>query len=122
MDLTITKQTENPLLSRKEVEAKIIFEGATPKRSDVQKDLAKAVKAAEKMVIVQTIQTVFGQTQAQVVAHVYSDENAMKANERANLLEKHTGHGAEPEQPAQEEAPAAEESADAPAEENTEAQ
>lgn len=104
MDLTITKQTENPLLSRKEVQAKIVFEGATPNRVDVQKALAKSIKADEKMVIVQTIQTSFGHSNATVVAHAYSDENAMKANERANLLEKHAGHKEEPAAEASEEA------------------
>lgn len=103
MDLTITKQTQNPLLSRTEVEAKIIFEGATPKRVDVQKALAESLKSEEKMVIVQTIQTSFGHAQAQVVAHAYSDEASMKANERANLLDKHSGHKEEPKENAEEE-------------------
>ena len=92
MDLTITQQTKNPLLLRTEVQAKIIFEGSTPKRVEVQKELAKAMKAKEDMVIIQTIQTSFGLSKATLVAHVYSDEAAMKANERANLLEKHAGH------------------------------
>lgn len=109
MDLTITKKTENPLLSRQEVEAKITFEGATPKRTQVQAALAKSLKAKENMVIIQTIQTSFGHSQASIIAHTYSDEKAMKANERANLLEKHSGHGPEPVVEAKEEAPVAEE-------------
>ncbi len=109
MNLTITEKTNNPLLSRTEVQANIIFEGSTPKRVQVQKALAKSLKADEKMVIVQTIHTSFGEPKAHIVAHAYSDEKAMKDNERANLLEKHTGHGKEPEKPAEEakEAPAA---------------
>lgn len=92
MDLTITNKRDNPLLSRTHVQANIIFEGSTPNRKEVQKALAKSMKAESKMVIIQTIQTSFGHSKASLVAHVYNDEKAMIANERANLLGKHEGH------------------------------
>lgn len=92
MDLQITTQKENPLLSRTEVSAKIQFEGATPSRKDVQQAVAKAVKAKEPMVVIKQVATDYGAPFATVTAFVYNDETAMTRLERKNLLEKHIGH------------------------------
>lgn len=92
MDLQITNQTENALLSRNEVTAKMQFEAATPARKEVQVALAKALKAKEEMTIVKKIATEYGSPFATVTAYVYSDENAMQRLERKNLIEKHAGH------------------------------
>jgi ribosomal protein S24E len=100
MDLQITTQKDNVLLSRNEVTAKIQFEGATPARKIIQKALAKELKAKEPMVIIQQIATEYGSPFATVKAYAYSDETAMQRLERKNLLEKHIGH--EPKQEAEE--------------------
>lgn len=96
MNLKVIDQKENVLLSRKEVSASISFDGATPSRKDVQKEVAKAVKAKEDMTIIKQIDTEYGSSFAKVYAHIYSDEAVMKKLERKNLVEKHVGH--EPKQ------------------------
>lgn len=92
MDLTIKTQSENPLLNRKEIVAKISFEGNTPKRKDVQEELSKKAKVEEKLLIIKKIDTTFGETSALVTAYAYENEEVMKRNERKNLVEKHKGH------------------------------
>lgn len=92
MDLQITTQKENALLSRNEVIGKLQFEGATPSRKDIQKVVAKKLKAKEAMVIIQQVLVEYGTSFAKVTAFVYSDETAMNRLERKNLLEKHIGH------------------------------
>ncbi len=92
MNLKIIKEKENKLLSRKEVVATINFDGTTPSRKKVQKELAKAVKADEKVVIIKHINTSFGSSFAEVIANVYSDEKVLATLERKNLVEKHIGH------------------------------
>lgn len=92
MNLKVIDQKENILLSRKEVSASISFDGATPSRKEVQKELATAVKAKENMTIIKHINTDFGSSFAKVVANVYSDEAVMKKLERDNLVAKHVGH------------------------------
>lgn len=92
MNLTIKEQKNNPLLSRKEITATISFEKSTPKRQEVQKELAKQAKVDEKLLIVKNIYTTFGQPSAKVTAYAYESEEIMKKSERKNLIEKHAGH------------------------------
>ena len=92
MELSITTKTENKLLSRTEVVARLQFEGVTPSRKDIQQAVAKQMKAKEPMTIIQQVKTEYGAPFATVSAYVYSDEKAMKRLERQNLLEKHIGH------------------------------
>ena len=92
MDLTIKTQKANPLLSRKEIVAKINFEGNTPNRKDVQAEVAKAAKVDAKLLIVKKIDNAYGETSATVTAYAYESEEVMKHNERKNLVEKHAGH------------------------------
>ncbi|MBN1175545.1 30S ribosomal protein S24e [Candidatus Woesearchaeota archaeon] len=101
MDLTIKNQKENPLLSRKEIVAKINFEGNTPNRKDVQVELAKKAKIDEKLLIIKKIDTLFGETSANITAYAYENEEVMKRNERKNLVEKHKGHEPKVEEEAQ---------------------
>ncbi len=92
MNLNIIEEKENKLLSRREIVAKITFEGMTPTRKELQTALAKQLKGDEKLTIINTIRTAFGDTSAEVIATIYSDEAVMKSLERKNLIEKHSGH------------------------------
>jgi|AntAceMinimDraft_17_1070374.scaffolds.fasta_scaffold213380_3 small subunit ribosomal protein S24e len=92
MNLKVIEKKENILLSRKEVIASINFDGATPKRKDVQKELAKELKAKENMTLIKQIDTEYGSSFAKVTANIYSDEAVMLKLERKNLIEKHLGH------------------------------
>ena len=96
MNLKVIDQKENVLLSRKEVSASINFDGATPSRKDVQKEVAAAMKAKENMTLIKQIDTDYGSSFAKVSAFIYTDEAVMKKLERKNLVEKHAGH--EPKQ------------------------
>jgi len=101
MDLTIKTQKENELLSRKEITAKVIFEKSTPTRKDIQAELAKKAKVDAKLLIIKKIDTIFGETSANITAYAYTNENVMKRNERKNLVEKHSGHEPKKEEEAQ---------------------
>ena len=92
MNLKIINEQENILLSRKEVTTSINFDGKTPSRKDVQKELAKKLKAKEPMTIIKKIDNEYGSTFAKVSAYIYSDEEVMNKLERKNLIEKHAGH------------------------------
>lgn len=92
MDLTIKTQKENELLSRKEITAKVNFEGSTPNRKDIQAEIAKKAKVDAKLLIVKKIDTIFGEPSANITAYAYTNEDVMSRNERKNLVEKHAGH------------------------------
>jgi ribosomal protein S24E len=99
MNITIEKQHDNALLKRKEVTAKVIFEGnTTPSRTDIQKAIAKKADDKPELVMVQQILTQFGNASAKIFAHIYADEESLKILERKNLVEKHEGHQPAPAQ------------------------
>ncbi len=93
MNITISEQKENKIFGRKEITATVLFEGnTTPTRKDIQKEISKAVKSKEELTIIETIKTNFGDAKATIIARAYDDEESMKAIERKNLIEKHSGH------------------------------
>ncbi|MEE9525387.1 MAG: hypothetical protein V3V78_02155 [Candidatus Woesearchaeota archaeon] len=78
MAMKIISQTEQPLLSRTQVTAHIIFEAATPSNEDVAKEIAKQTKKDVKLVVIKKINTHYGSKEADVDAYVYSSEEEMK--------------------------------------------
>jgi len=69
-------------LSRKEIEAEVIFDKkATPSKENIKKELAKQLKAEEKLVVVKSIDGSYGSNQAKVTAYQYINEEDMKAIE-----------------------------------------
>lgn len=91
MNINITEQKENKLLGRQEIVASMSFEGATPTRQAVQKEIAKLGKTKEDLTIVNEINTTFGTSKATIKANAYDNEENMFAVERKNLVEKHIG-------------------------------
>lgn len=75
MQISITKQKEEPLLSRTKVYAKLEFENKTPSYKEAVPLLAEAVKKDEKLVAIRHIYNIFGTKNAELTAYVYSDEN-----------------------------------------------
>ncbi len=77
MKLTITKEKENKLLKRTEIEAEIEYEGATPS-NDVIKDKISEVKKAEKdLIVTKGIYSLFGKTKCKVIVDIYESKEAM---------------------------------------------
>ena len=101
MEIKIISQEENKPLSRTEAKVSLVYEGTTPSRKDIQKEVAKKLKAKEELTIIKTIQTGFGEAKAIAYVNAYTDETVLKKIERKNLVEKHTGH--EPKQETAEE-------------------
>lgn len=90
MKLTILKERDTPLLSRKRVTCEVLYEGATPSRLELKKSVAKQLKADEKLVILKHIYTKFGKQKAKVIAHVYEKEEDLKKLEHEKLVAKHS--------------------------------
>ena len=89
MDLQIIKDEHKPLLSRREISAKITFEGATPKREDIRKIVATKLKADEKLVLVNRIHPEYGNQSAKLIIHIYDDDKSMRGAEYEYTLLKH---------------------------------
>lgn len=104
MKIQVQEQKKNPLLKREEAWVMVEHPGAaTPKRAEILKDAAKALKAKEEQVIVDKIFSFSGRTASRARVLVYSS----KADIPKEKLEKMARRMKE-EAPKAEEKPAGE--------------
>ena len=101
MKATIKSTTEQPLLSRKEIKATVVFEGAVPSRKDISKELAAKAKSEQPLFVVHLIQPAFGAKEVSVVAYAYDNKEALARVEEKKKL-KRTGFAETPAAPATE--------------------
>ncbi len=88
MSVEIKKQVKLPLLNRERITGYVHYEGVTPSRLDIKKEIAKKTSTAENKVVVRHVYGKYGEQRAKIIAHVYEDEAAMKKFEPHNLLVK----------------------------------
>ena len=89
MKLEIKKERDTPLLSRKRVTLIAEYEGVTPSRMEMKKEVAKKSGAKENLVIIKHVYTRFGSNKAKIISHIYNNEDEMKRIENESLLSKH---------------------------------
>jgi len=88
MNIKVNKKIERPLLARTELQADVHFDGATPKRTDLQKSLAAALKVSEDAVAIRRIYTNFGARSAKFTANIYKTKEDLLKNELAIFINK----------------------------------
>src|SRR3989338_7905137 len=71
MKCTITKQHENVLLGRTEVQCDLTFDKATPSNNEVSHSVATSLKAPLPHIVVKKISVRYGSNNAQALVHVY---------------------------------------------------
>ncbi len=71
MEMKIITDVKNPLLERREVEAIVEFEGATPSKNEILVELSKKLKVKDTHVEIEKVQQRFGRQEARVIAFVY---------------------------------------------------
>lgn len=89
MAITNIKKEEQIMLGRTIITAKASFEGTTPKRDSLRKELAKAAKVSEEGLIIRTIQTHYGGLNADITAEFYEKIDDAKALVHKTLIAKH---------------------------------
>ena len=122
MELEITEQNDNPLLSRQEIKVVIKHnEDSTPRRNQVIKSLAENLKANRELVIIDHLKNTYGKTETHGYAKVYSDKESLTRIETKPSIDRHKdidSHSSEKK--AEEAAPSEEQSSEeAPAEETS---
>ena len=65
------------------------YEGATPSRIKIRKEVATKLKAKENLVVIKHVYTKFGSQKAKIITHIYNNEDEMKKLEHDVLLKKH---------------------------------
>lgn len=104
----IISKEEQPLLGRTLVQAKASFEGPTPARTTIRKEVAKALGEKEEHVIIKTINTGYGAQSALIEAAIYKKIEDAQAIEHKSLMGKHEKKEEPKEEAPEEEAPAKE--------------
>jgi ribosomal protein S24E len=74
MNVEITETRDNRLFARKEVEAEVRFDAATPKRAEIKETLCGKLGVNPELAVIRKIGTKFGQKKAHVLLHVYDDK------------------------------------------------
>ena len=90
MELEITEQNDNPLLSRQEIKVVIKHnEDSTPRRNQVIKNLAEQLKANRELVIIDHLKNAYGKTETHGYAKVYSDKESLTRIETKPSVDRH---------------------------------
>ncbi len=87
MKLEITNKNVNPLFNRTELTFEVYYDAETPSRAIVIREIAKALKADENVVIVDYIRQPFGRKSCYGRAKVYKSVEDMNV-ESKHLLER----------------------------------
>ena len=88
MDVSITSDSRNELLSRREIRFTIQYDGATPSRLQIIGKLCALFNVKEQQITLDPLSSKFGKTELTGEARVYDSEEGRKKTERAHLMER----------------------------------
>lgn len=103
MKVEIVEKAENPLLKRTEIKFKVDHTGApTPKRLEVQAQLAALLGISEELLVIGKLASTYGHQVASGIARAYSSREQLEELEPKHLLKRGLPKEAKPEKPAEE--------------------
>ncbi len=95
MQIKKLNETDNSLLSRKEIKFEVDFtDSAVPSKNSIKDEVAKKYNTQPELVAINKIKTNFGSQKALVIIHIYKDEKSLK------FLEPPKGKKSEPKKKA----------------------
>jgi small subunit ribosomal protein S24e len=78
VDIKILKEVNMPLLARKRYTLEIEFDGPTPRKDELKKAVANALKAKGELVALRHAYNRYGLRKFRTIAHVYSKEESFR--------------------------------------------
>lgn len=85
MDFEITSDKRNELLSRREVQFTLKYDGATPSRMQIIGKLCALLNIKEHQITLDTLHSTFGKTEITGAARIYDSEESRNKTERPHL-------------------------------------
>jgi len=85
MDFEITSDKRNELLSRREVQFTLKYEGATPSRMQIIGKLCALLNIKEIQITLDSLHSSFGKTEIGGAARIYDSEESRNSTERPHL-------------------------------------
>lgn len=81
MNVEILSSRENQMFNRKEVEASVSFDAATPKRAELKAAISGKIAANPELMVLRKVAPSFGTKSVKVLAHVYSSKESLERTE-----------------------------------------
>lgn len=78
LNIKVINENQRKLLERKELEIEAVYEGPTPKKKDLLKEISSLTKAKENLIILKRVNQLYGATKAKILVYIYSSEEALK--------------------------------------------
>lgn len=97
MEIKITSNTRNELLSRNEVAFTAMYDGATPARADIGAKIAAMQNTPVENLLLSPLKGRFGARAVNGIARIYDSPEALKATEREYLIARGQPKAAEEE-------------------------
>jgi small subunit ribosomal protein S24e len=88
MEITITSESPNVLLNRKELKFSIKYTGTTPSRKEVHAKLAAMLNSPKEQLVIGTLCNKFGMTFITGDARAYDSREALKKVEAGYILKR----------------------------------
>jgi len=88
MEISLTRDEKNELLNRREIGITITYDGATPSRRDVLGKVTALLDVSPDRVVLDSLTTQFGLSEAKAELRVYEDEETRNRIERPYLVQR----------------------------------
>jgi small subunit ribosomal protein S24e len=85
MDFEITSDKRNELLSRREVQFTLKYDGATPSRMQIIGKLCALLNIKDNQITLDSLNSSFGKTEIHGAARIYDSEESRNKTERPHL-------------------------------------
>ena len=90
MKINIIEEKKEPLIPRVSYLINVEYEGKTPSREDLKKELSKILKSDEKLIIIKKIMNEFRKTTCKLDVLVYQDEKTLRMFETEQSIKRNT--------------------------------
>jgi ribosomal protein S24E len=85
MNVEIISSKDNQLMGRKEVEATVFFDAATPKRAELKSAIGGKIAANPDLMVVRKVTPSFGSKSVRVVSYVYATKESLMGVEPKHI-------------------------------------
>lgn len=93
MKIEVRSTKKDAILSREEIAADLFFEGHTPSRIDVHREMAKKLGVPQELIVIKGVKTQFGEEKATVLVHKYESKDILEQLEPAYVKKRHLPKG-----------------------------
>jgi small subunit ribosomal protein S24e len=88
LEIQVIEERNNPMLNRREIIFRVIYNDATPSRNSIVDKLAATLNSKQGLVIVDSIKTEFGKRESIGYAKLYDSVERVNEIERSHIIKR----------------------------------